>query len=246
MSIESISSPRLPGSENHSIKVLSLDTSTSRGSCALLVGREVVAELRLLSLETHSARLLKSIEFLMAGVGWRLTDLGLVAAGIGPGSFTGIRIGVSTGLGLAQVLSLPLAGISGLDALAHRDGLPEGRLGIVMDAQRSQLYYAEYLRTSGRIRMQRAPSLWNPEEWRRQVKCRGLFLAGDGIMRYRTELGGSETGWPRYVHTELFLAGDIGKLALARRRCWKRGEFLQAEPLYIRPPDAMRSRERRA
>ncbi len=227
-------------------KILSIDTSTARGSCALLEGREVVAEFRLLSLETHSARLLRSIEFLLAAAGWQLTDLGLVAAGIGPGSFTGIRIGVSTGLGLAQVLSLPFAPISGLDALAHRDGLPEGRLGIVMDAQRSQVYYAEYLRVARRVRRERSPFLCHPDEWRRQVNRRGLFVVGDAIHRYRTELGGSETGWPRCVDTDLFLAGDIGRLALGRRRYWKYGESLEAEPLYIRPPDATRARGRRA
>lgn len=206
----------------------------------------MVAELRLLSFATHSARLLKSIEFLLAGAGWQLADLGLVAAGIGPGSFTGIRIGVATGLGLAQVLSLPFAPVSGLDALAHRDSLPDGRLGIVMDAQRSQVFYAEYLRVSRRVRKERHPFLCRPDDWRRQVNRRGLFVVGDGIARYRRELGGSETGWPRYIDTDLFIAGDIGRLALARRRYWKRGEFLQAEPLYIRPPDAVRARERRA
>ena len=241
--------PRSPARENvpdSLAKVLSIDTSTARGSCALLQGREVIAELRLLSLETHSVRLLRSIEFLLAAAGWQLTDLGLVAAGIGPGSFTGIRIGVSTGLGLAQVLSLPFAAISGPDALAHRDGLPDGRLGVVMDAQRSQIYYAEYLRVSRRVRRERFPFLCHPDDWRRQVNRRGLFVVGDAISRYRTELGGSETGWPRYIDTDLFLAGDIGKLALARRRYWRRGEFIQAEPLYIRPPDARRAREHRA
>ncbi len=239
---------RFPDGEDgldSSVKVLAIDTSTTRGSCALLKGRELIAELRLLSLETHSARLLRSIEFLLAAAGWQLTDMGLVAAGIGPGSFTGIRIGVSTGLGLAQVLSLPFAAISGLDALAHRDGLPDGRLGIVMDARRSQIYYAEYLRVSRRVRRERGPFLCHPHDWRRQVNRRGLVVVGDAISRYRNELGGSETGWPRYIDTDLFLAGDIGKLALARRRYWRRGEFLQAEPLYIRPPDARRTRERR-
>ena len=78
--------------QKQALKILSMDTSTRRGSVALLDGEEVIGELRLASIETHSARLLKSIDFLLETAGWRLGDLNLVAAGIGPGSFTGIRI----------------------------------------------------------------------------------------------------------------------------------------------------------
>ncbi len=86
------------------LKVLSIDTATRRGSVALHAGADLAAELRLSSFETHSARLLRSVEYLLDVAGWTAHDLGLVAAGIGPGSFTGIRIGVSTALGLAQSL----------------------------------------------------------------------------------------------------------------------------------------------
>jgi tRNA threonylcarbamoyladenosine biosynthesis protein TsaB len=227
------------------MKVLSIDTATSRGSVSLLEGSELVAELRLQSPETHSARLLRSIEFLLANAGWELAALELVAAGIGPGSFTGIRIGVATGLGLAQALSLPFAGISCMDALARRSGLPEGRLGIVRDAQRAQVYYAEYTRRYPYVRREVKPFLCHPGAWREQTPLRGLHLVGDGVARYRKELGVSRTGWPRHIETDLFLSGDIGRLAHLRKRFWLRGDSLQAEPLYIRPPDAMRGRRLR-
>jgi tRNA threonylcarbamoyladenosine biosynthesis protein TsaB len=226
------------------LRVLAVDTSTARGSISLLEGRELAAELRLFSLETHSARLLRSIDFLLASVGWDLAGIGLVAAGIGPGSFTGIRIGVSTALGLAQVLSLPFAGISGLDAMAWQNGLPEGRIGIVMDAQRSQVYYAEYQKSRRHLRRHGRPLLCRPVELRQRVDSRALHLVGDGALLYRTELGASETGWPRLLEADLFLSTSIGRVALARRRWWRRGEFLQSEPLYIRPPDARRAGKR--
>src|SRR6059036_1572063 len=108
-------------------------------------GREGVAELRLHSQETHSARLLNSIHYLLSSSGWDLAKLELIAVGIGPGSFTGIRIGVATALGLAQSLSLPLACVSGLDALAFDLAYLRSRIGIVIDAQRMQVYYAEYI-----------------------------------------------------------------------------------------------------
>ena len=228
------------------LRILAIDTSTARGSVSLLEGREPAGELRLFSLETHSARLLRSIDFLLSSVGWDLAGIGLVAAGIGPGSFTGIRIGVSTALGLAQVLSLPFAGISGLDAMASQKGLPDGRLGVVMDAQRAQVYYGEYQRSRGHLHRIGKPLLCSPDELRRHVDPRGLYLLGEGALRYRKDLKASETGWPRIFEADLFLSTSIGRVALARKRWWRCGEFLQSEPLYIRPPDAQRARKRTA
>lgn len=134
------------------LKTLAIDTSTSRGSVALLEGRELRGEIRLSSPQTHSARLLRSMEFLLDSVGWDLGQVDLFAACRGPGSFTGIRIGMATGLGLAQTLRRPFAAISGLDALAWAVPLSHVRIGVVMDAQRSQVYYAEYFKRGRQIR----------------------------------------------------------------------------------------------
>ncbi len=223
------------------IRTLALDTSTRRGSLALLEGRGVIAEMRTCSLETHSARLLRSLSFLLSSAGWSLSEVNLVAAGIGPGSFTGIRIGLATALGLAQSLSVPFVGISGMDALARVALLPQGRLGVVTDAQRKQVYYAEYLAHGGKIKRTRGPALWYPTELRHRVRLRGLWLIGDGIERFFEGHSALRSTWPRLVETDLFTACAIGRLAVERRRHWKVGEYITAEPLYIRPPDAMRS-----
>ena len=222
------------------LKVLALDTSTPRGSVALLEGRDLAAELRLRSLETHSARLLGSISFLLKNVGWELTDLGLIAAGIGPGSFTGIRIGVATALGLAQTLSLPFAGISGLDAMAQQLPGAEGPISVVLDAQRSQVYYAEYVSEKGKTRKAGRPALLFPSELKNRLKGTHRTVIGDGALRYASELNLSKTRWPRLAEVDLFLAAPLGRLALVRKRAWRSGVFLQSEPLYIRRPDAQR------
>jgi tRNA threonylcarbamoyladenosine biosynthesis protein TsaB len=224
-----------------SIRVLSIDTSSSRGGVALMRRAEVVAELRLLSQETHSGRLLNSIEFLLSMARWNVGDLQLIAVGIGPGSFTGIRIGVSTALGLAQTLSCPMAAVSGLEALAYESAFVKGRIGIVMDAQRSQVYYAEYLAgANGKLRPIQKPGVWFPKDLDRALGQRRLYVTGDGAERYWRELGISESGLRRFIKRDLFLAPGIARLALRRKRSWRRGEFLTAEPLYIRPPDALR------
>jgi tRNA threonylcarbamoyladenosine biosynthesis protein TsaB len=228
--------------EEQLLKVLALDTSTPRGSVAMLDGKELVGELRLISLETHSARLLASVEFMLKIAGWKLDDLELIVAGIGPGSFTGIRIGLATAMGLAQVMAIPFAGISCLDALAHQIPIVEGRIGIVSDAQRAQVYFAEYFRKQGRTRRVGKPALLYPKDLARRLRRARMYLAGDGAMRYATELNPPKSNWPRLVTTELYLSSALGRLALERRRAWRTGEFLEAKPLYIRPPDAKRPR----
>ena len=227
------------------LKSLTIDTSSPRGSVALLSGSQTVAELRLCSMATHSARLLAQLEFLLNGVGWKLADLDLLAAGIGPGSFSGIRIGVATALGLAQTLSIPYAGISCLDALATQARGLEGRIGAVMDAQRSQVYYAEYFVRQGRVRKTHRPVLLSPDELRFRLRRSQVYVVGGGAELYAAVIAPSTDRWPRLVQVDLYLAAAIGRLALARKRSWKSGEFLQSDPLYIRPPDALRRKVRR-
>jgi tRNA threonylcarbamoyladenosine biosynthesis protein TsaB len=226
--------PSTPG-----LRILAIDTTTSRGSIALLQGSEVAAELRLFSMETHSSRLLRSMEFLLQSIQWSQRDLHLVAVGSGPGSFTGIRIGVATALGLAQTLQIPFAAISCLDALAHRASMLDGRIGVVVDAQRSQVYYAEYESRQGKVRRSRKAVLIHPEELGPYLKRRRGFLIGDGALRYGQLMGILGNKWPRLAEVDLFLAASVGRLALNRKRFWSSGKFLQAEPLYIRPPDAL-------
>ncbi len=226
--------------ENPGLKTLALDTSTTRGSVALLQGNEITAEIRLTSLETHSARLLRSIEFLLDAAGWTLRDANLVVAGIGPGSFTGIRIGVATALGLAQSLAVPFAGISGLDALASQGGMIRGRVGVVMDAQRSQVYYAEYVCAGGAVRKAGKPELLRPFDLEIRLRKRHLYIVADQSLHCLAGLVGPGNRWPRLIAADLFLAPIIGRLAQSRRRSWTSGDYLAAEPLYIRPPDAAR------
>ncbi len=223
-------------------RILAFDTASQRASLALLEGAEVLAELKFHVRQTHSTVLLGSIDFLLGRVGWKLNELGLVAVGIGPGSFTGIRIGIATALGIAQSLSIPLAGISGLDALVHQVTRPEGRLAAVLDAHRAQVYYAEYTAEKGKIRDALKPTLISLSDLEHYLADRHLYIVGD-IEACRIKASKSRlTGWPRALSADMFLASAIGRLAWSRKRTWQLGEYLKCEPLYIRPPDALRNR----
>jgi tRNA threonylcarbamoyladenosine biosynthesis protein TsaB len=226
------------------VKILAIDTSSSRGSVALLRDDDLAAELRLASGETHSAHLLASIAWLLGLLGWRLEDVDLVAAGIGPGSFTGIRIGVATALGLAQSTGVPFCGVACLDALAYAGRPLESRLGALIDAQRGQFYYAEYESDGARIRAAGKPALWEPSDLEQHLRAGRLYVVGDASLEFLERLKSRSSSWPRIFQTDMFLAANIGRIATRRKRSWRSGESLKAEPLYIRPPDAMRRKLR--
>lgn len=228
------------------MKVLALDTATSRGSVALLSGRELVTEFRLNSPQTHSARLLRSIRFLLDSAGWELQELELIAAGIGPGSFTGIRIGISTALGLAKTIRANYAGISGLDALANQVHGCSGRLGVVMDAQRNQVYFGLYVESHGQMKRVAPPILLHPLELRTRISAARISLVGDGAFRYKDVLRNAGRKYPQVIESDLFIAGAIGRLALDRKRSWRKGLRLKCDPLYIRPPDARKPASRKS
>jgi tRNA threonylcarbamoyladenosine biosynthesis protein TsaB len=226
-------------------RVLAFDTSTQRGSVALLEGKEVRAELRLHSLHTHSTLLLSSIRFLLDRLNWTMNDLGLVAVGIGPGSFTGIRIGIATALGISQSLSIPFAGISGLDVLAHQAAMLNGLIGVVLDAHREQVYYAEYISSNGKIRRSQKSTLISISSLERHLANRHLYVIGDlAVCRFEKSRKASAR-WPCAVPTDPFLASGIGRLACSRKSGWRSGEFILSEPMYIRPPDALRNKCRK-
>jgi len=226
--------------ENH--KILAFDTSSERGSVALLEGAALSAELRSNIAAGHSAHLLESVDFLLGRTGWKLKDLTLIASGIGPGSFTGIRIGVATGLGLAQSLKIPFVGVSGLDVMAQRAASQleiKNRIAVILDARRDQFYFAEYESKNGRIRRLRKPVLIDATDAENYLRDADLITGDPGGLNKARERSHARQST---IPVDLFLAEGVGRLGLERKRTWRSGDFLTAEPLYIRPPDAVKNR----
>jgi len=227
--------------ENH--KILAFDTSSDRGSVALLEGATLRAELRSNTDTGHSMILLDAVDFLLKRLRWELKDLTLIASGIGPGSFTGIRIGVATGLGLAQSLKIPFAGVSGLDVLARRaaQSARNGRIGVLLDARRGQFYFEGYESENGKIRRRGKPALINASDVKNYL-ADAAWITGDLNEEQLTVTAMSFPRRARWLSVDLFLAEGVGRIGLERKRTWRYGDFLAAEPLYIRPPDAVKNR----
>jgi tRNA threonylcarbamoyladenosine biosynthesis protein TsaB len=126
------------------MRVLAVETSTLAGGVALVDGDRLVAEYLLDVSVTHSERLIAAIDSVMTGAGWTPKDLQGLAVAAGPGSFTGLRVGISTVKGLALALGVPVAAVPTLDAMAA--AVPWAALPVcpVLHARRNEVYAALY------------------------------------------------------------------------------------------------------
>ena len=169
--------------------ILAFETSAKAGSVALMEEGKLLGENYCNTGLTHSQTLLKMAEDLLASCGYTPQDVGAVAVAAGPGSFTGVRIGVAAAKGYAWGSQIPCCGVSTLEAMALSLGVWDGYVVGVMDARRSQVYTATFLAKDGiltRITEDRAISL---QELGNELKIlsKPVFLVGDGsILCYNT------------------------------------------------------------
>src|SRR3990172_8650542 len=177
------------------MRVLAVDTSSERGSVCVAESREILGEVRLASSIQHSERLFRSVEFLFQHLPFQLCDIDLFAAARGPGSFTGLRIGLAAMEGFAAALGKPAAGVSTLEALAWKTGIHDAFVAPIIDARRGEVYGALYRRLSGPSGLdtlieERAPVVLKPAEWFASLSGRPLIFCGDGAIRYRPLIEG--------------------------------------------------------
>lgn len=224
--------------------VLALDTSTEVGSVALLTDDVVRVELSAAVANRHAETLLPQVERALALHGAELSDVELLAVGIGPGSFTGLRVGIATVKGLALGLGRPVVCVPSLAAIA-RGLLPgEGTAVVVGDAFRGEVFVGAFRSVGDRLEPVLPSFTAAPEEAARRVREvlpeTPLLLAGEGLRKhhdaFRAALGGKPT-----VASSAFdfaRAGLVGLEALATFRSDGPIDLASLEPLYVRPSDA--------
>lgn len=127
------------------MRILAIETATAACSVAVTDGERVLAELTLEVPRAHSTRLMPLVAQAVSDSGLAKTDLDLIAVGVGPGSFTGLRIGLATAKGLAFALDKPCVGVPTLKSLAYGTGAQMGLVLPVLDAKRGQVYAAAYV-----------------------------------------------------------------------------------------------------
>ena len=169
--------------------ILAFETSAKAGSVALLQDGKLLGESYQNTGLTHSQTLLAMAEDMLGSCGLTPQQVQAVAVAAGPGSFTGVRIGVAAAKGFAWGLEIPCCGVSTLEAMAENLGIYDGFVLPVMDARRNQVYNALFSAEAGalnRIREDRAISLEELAEDLRQLD-QPIFLVGDGsVLTYQT------------------------------------------------------------
>lgn len=126
--------------------ILALDTSSPAGSIAVLRDQDVIGTISAATDEIYSSRMFRHLEFLLRELSLSLDQFDLFAVAAGPGSFTGLRVGLAAVKGWAEVYGKPVAAISGLEAVAAQSHTPVSLVVPVLDARRSQIYFALYRR----------------------------------------------------------------------------------------------------
>jgi tRNA threonylcarbamoyladenosine biosynthesis protein TsaB len=167
------------------MKILAIETSTMMGGVAIMDQTGLIAEYCLNIKATHSERLMRTIDQVLKDSGLELKDLDGYAVSIGPGSFTGLRIGVSTVKGLALTTKKPIAAIPTLDALAFN--IPFSRYNVcpMLDARKKEVYTALYSFTDeGELSKLKEDSVIKPELFLSEIKEPTVFL-GEGANIYR-------------------------------------------------------------
>ena len=169
--------------------ILAFETSAKAGSVALLENGKLLAENYQNTGLTHSQTLMVMAEDMLKAAGKTVSDLTAVAVAEGPGSFTGVRIGVAAAKGLSWGAQLPCYGVSTLEAMAVSLGVYEGHVCACMDARRSQVYNAVFLAENGRLTRVTGDRAISLAELKLELEHIDgpIFLVGDGAaLTHRT------------------------------------------------------------
>ncbi len=219
--------------------ILSLENSGMCGSIALSASNVCIAEYSLTTTKTHSKRLLSSIEFILHEATLDWPEIDAIAVSLGPGSFTGLRIGLATAKGIAMATGKKLIGISSLDALAFQLQHSAKLICPAIDARKKQVYAAIYRHSGPNLQRLTPPMAIEPLELAAQIQESVIFI-GDGGVLYKEILQDTLGEMVTFADPSTYFprAAAIGSLALIK---WHNKDFLDpaiAVPTYVRPSDA--------
>lgn len=223
------------------MKVLAVSTSTPRGSAALVRNGAPIAEATYVDLQGHAERLFDAIDEALARAGEARASIDAIACDVGPGSFTGVRVGVASGKGIALALGAPLVGVVSLEAMAvaaFAEGAAEqGDVVIAaLDAKKSEVFLAAY-DASGEALLAPCTRPLGAAAFSLEGLPSGARLVAVGEIAASLALPDG-VRHARGPALDLPDAAWIGRIALRRLAAGVPSDPSQCEPLYVRAPDA--------
>ncbi|MHB1130551.1 MAG: tRNA (adenosine(37)-N6)-threonylcarbamoyltransferase complex dimerization subunit type 1 TsaB [Ilumatobacteraceae bacterium] len=225
--------------------ILGIDTATDSVNVALGEGTRVLAHSEVVSDRQHAEALTPMIDFVCKQADVSFRELGAIAVDIGPGLFTGMRVGIAAAKVIAFSLDLPIIGICALDVLAAAAPRTDSVVVSVIDARRGEIYWAMYRIIEDELTQVNAPSVGPVAELVTDVleRSQSAQFVGNGALRYRNDiveaLGTSLQGC-EFADERFSRPSAATLVALAHRRAveerWQSAH--EVSPLYLRPPDA--------
>lgn len=219
--------------------VLAIDTTAVAASAALVDDNGIIAVFNVNNKLTHSQKLLPMIDSVITQSGYGIKDVDLFAVSAGPGSFTGVRIGISAVKGLAFANNVPCVSVSSLEALAYMNKNCGAVLCPVMDARRDEYYNALF--DSGFNRMTEDRAISASELEAQLAKFDRVILNGDGADKFFRWLDGRISGV--VLSGEITMLQNAGAVGLCALNKYKNGENVSSfelAPFYLRKPQAER------
>ncbi|MGH9700492.1 MAG: tRNA (adenosine(37)-N6)-threonylcarbamoyltransferase complex dimerization subunit type 1 TsaB [Candidatus Acidiferrales bacterium] len=222
--------------------ILALDTSSLSGSVAALRDESLLGVVSTRGSENYSSRLFRHLDFLLQDLSLKLQDFDLFAVSAGPGSFTGLRVGLAAAKGWAEVYAKPVAGISALEAVAAQSPSRSRILVPVLDARRSQFYFGIYRNLPQARTLEGDERVATPDEFVDAIRdfsadAPVTIVAADAAL-----LGGVMPRLNDHLAqvdiVSCVLAPAIGRLGLERARFGVLSDSLSLDANYVRRSDA--------
>lgn len=228
------------------MKILSIDSATAAATCAILDDYNVLSEITFNYKKQHSLILMPIIDEILKNTGMGISDIDAFVASKGPGSFTGLRIGLATIKGLSQGTGKPFITVSTLDSLAYNLAYTDGIICPILDALRDNVYTALY--TFDNCELNRISDYINISideliTMLKEKNC-SISFVGDGIPKFKEKLI-SNLPNARFApaHLNLAKASALGELGLKLLSKGTFDDLYASVPIYLRKPQAEREYE---
>jgi len=220
--------------------ILSVDTTSPFGSVALTAHGKLLAEWNCESRLTHSERLLPAIDFILKSQGCGISDVEAYAVAAGPGSFTGIRIGLSLVKSFAFASGKPVAPVSTLNALALKLIQPQGRLICpLLDARKGEVYAALFEQRRQNLVEIIPQGVYTPDRFLSMLPGgRMISFIGSGVELFKDKIFDYLQDKARLSSRSVFLAYEVGVLGYRIIKGGKGLDFREVQPLYFRKSQA--------
>ena len=233
--------PKLP--YTGAVLALSLDTSSRGGSVAVLRDQAVLGVISTWGEEAYSSRIFRQLEFLLAELGLKLDQFEVFAVAAGPGSFTGLRVGLASAKAWSEAYAKPVVGVSVLEAVAAQCAYPAAWVVPVVDARRGQFYAAAYRRVGEGLQLDGDECVVSGEELLALIRSHSGSQSGAGeaaVVATEPEL---VTHLVQPAGVKVFRASNalapwIGQLAVMRATQGKFSDALTLDANYVRRSDA--------